>query len=389
VRALPVALLMLNPVWIESATVAEVYSWNHAWLAWAAAFAFGRLRRLEPGDAGDRRDDSTAAFRWGLLCGAGAAHHALSVFFAVPLSLALAAGLAHVGRWRPSLLWPAAAGALLPLASLGWIAWRAAHPAAFQWPVEPNAASIWRHVRGAAYAGYVGRFAPRGPEWILIRGAVLPWLLPGLGAGAFWALRFPRLPTRWGLLALFAGAALVVAFIVSYGVPDPAMYFVPPLMVALLVALPASAWIVRRAAPVVAVSLAVVAPLALASYSVPRALADRVRLAGIDTRIRAAWRSIPFDRGIVLWRDDHYHRLKLFQLLEGSRPDLYVDSPNALTWRTRRTAFERRFGFDPLDGVEPRTTADVDRISSTIRRLAPVPVTEFPEWLERVPRVRP
>jgi hypothetical protein len=275
-------------------------------------------------------------------------------------------------------------GACIPISSYGWIAWRALHPAAFQWPVEPGLVSLVRHVRGAAYAGYLGRFAPRASEWALIRAGILPWLLPGLVAGTFHSLRFPGLAVRWGWLAMLAGASLLVAFIVSYGVPDPAFYFVPALMVSVLVAIPAVAWSARRSA---LVTIAIGAGLvgALASWSVPRAIAERVRLTKVDARIRAAWRAVPFDQGIVLWRDDHYHRLKVFQILEGERPDLYVDSPNALTWHGRRVAFERRFGFDPLDGQEPRTAADVDRVAGNVAREARVPVVEFPVLLERQP----
>jgi len=387
--ATPVLLLLLNPVWIASATVAEVYGWSQAWIAAAAAFGVGWLHRLGaagagPGDgaAADRR----AALQWGVMCGLGAAHHATAAFFAVPLSLALIAALGQAGRWQWRFLLALIPAAAIPAGGALWIAWRAAHPAAFQWPVEADAASVWQHMRGAVYGRYLGRFAPRPAEWALIRAAVLPWLLPGLVLAAFHALRLPR-SLRWGVLALVGGAALLTAFVVSYGAPDPAMYFVPALMVALLAVVPAMAWTARRATPRVAVALAMGVSIALASWSLPRAVRERARLVGVDARIRAAWRSVPFERGIVLWRDDHYYRLKLFQLLEGQRPGLYVDNPIDLAWPVRRAAFARRFGFDPLDGRELRSRDEVRLIPQIIARRSPLPVVDFPALIERQPRV--
>jgi len=399
VAAAPVLLLLLNPVWIASATVAEVYSWSHAWIAAAAAFGVGWLHRLSAAGAGpagggpasDRPGegataDRRAALQWGVLCGLGVAHHATAVFFALPLSVALIAALRQAGRWQRRFLLAMVPAAAIPAAGAAWIAWRAAHPAAFQWPIEADAALVWQHVRGAAYAGYFGRFSPRAPEWELIRGAVLPWLPSGLVLVALHALRLPR-SLRWGLLALVGGAALLVAFVVSYGVPDPAMYFAPALMVALLAIVPVMAWAARRASPRMAAALGAVMAIALASWSLPRAVHERARLVGVDARIRAAWRSVPFERGIVLWRDDHYCRLKLFQLLEGQRPGLYVDNPNLLAWGVRRSAFARRFGFDPLDGRELRSRAEVGLIPQIIARRSPLPVVEFPALIERQPRV--
>src|SRR5260221_4260430 len=146
--ALPVTMLAFHPVWIQASTVAEVYSWNQALLALAAAFALGRMRALgridRPrtawpavvvADAATRAplaSDLRDAAVWGLLCGTCAAHHLTAGLFILPLSLALVASYALAGRWR----WPMAVAALavsaVPLLSYLWIPWRAAHPAAFQ-----------------------------------------------------------------------------------------------------------------------------------------------------------------------------------------------------------------------------------------------------------------
>jgi hypothetical protein len=108
--------------------------------------------------------------------------------------------------------------------------------------------------------------------------------------------------------------------------------------------------------------------------SVPRALSERRRLDAVDADFRAAWRGIPFDRGIVLWRDDHFHRFVLLQRLEGQRPQLYVDSPDLLIWPARRRAFQSRFGFDPIAGLALRSPEDVAKVADNVRRRASVPV---------------
>jgi len=374
--AFPVIALALNPVWIDAATGAEVYSWNCALLALGAAFMLGRLRATSAAsDAGETH----AALAWGLLCGACAAHHVTSLLFVLPMTVALVATLVRAGRWRASLALTGVVASLIPLASYGWIAWRAAHPAPFQWPVEPRWSSWWFHVRAALYTHYLGRFAPTVPEWTLIKGGLLVWILPGMSLGALFALRTTSRPARWGLLALLGGAALQVVFVVSYGVPDAAMYLLPALLASLSVGAPLLLWLARRTSRAVAFAAAAGLVLALAAWSVPRALTERLALARVDAGFRKAWRSIPFERGIVLWADDHYHRFLALQLLEGQRPGLYMENPDMLVWHARREAFRRRFGFDPLEGLSLRTAKDLEEIPTNVRRRAKVPVLVLPQ----------
>ena len=388
--AFPVVALALNPVWLDSATKAEIYGWSNAALAMAAAFMLGRLRRLATtgspvavtpdrmGDAALAAEDLRAACGWGLLCGLCATQHATSLLFALPMSAALVVGQVKAGRWRASLLMVAVGAALVPLASYGWIAWRAAHPARFQWPVEPTFASWWLHVRGAAYTGYLGRFAPTPAEWALIRQGLLPWILPGMSLGSLLALRTTSSAVRWSLLALLGGAALQVAFIVSYGVADPTMYFLPVLMPSLLVAAPGLLWLARRTSGGSSMALATGLVLWLGAWSLPRAWSERTALAQVDAGFRDAWRRIPFSHGIVLWADDHYTRFVLLQVLEGQRPDLYVDNPDMLILPVPREAFRRRFGFDPTGGLRFRTPRDLERVPEVIRERARVPVLVLP-----------
>ena len=170
-----------------------------------------------------------------------------------------------------------------------------------------------------------------------------------------------------------------LALVVSYGVADPKFYLLPALMPSLLVCTPALLWVPRRTSALAPFVLAAGLALALATWSVPRALSERARLASVDAGFRTAWRSIPFDRGIVLWRDDHYQRFKVLQLLEGQRGGLYVESPDMLIWPARRRAFQQAFGFDPLEGLTLRTPEDIARIPDWIRRRSTVPVLELRE----------
>jgi hypothetical protein len=384
----PVVVVVLHPVWLISATQAEVYSWWYAWVAGAALYALTWLDQIGAppecaGEWGCRAEVSARrwATGWGLICGLGLAHHLMSVVFVLPLTLALIVALVRTHQARSSMIVWALVGSILPLGTYGFVAWRAFHPAEFQWPIEPTWLGVWAHIRGAAYGGYLGGFAPLPWHARLIREAVLPFL-PMLVVVAIWALRAPE-RLRAGLLALAASGVALVTFVFAYRVPDPALYFMPALLVGGLATIPMLSWLARRTRPAVAIGLLVAAAIATASWSVNHALAERVRLARADSVIRAAWTAIPFEQGIVLWNDDHSSRLRLLQLLEGSRPGLYVVNPNLLTWGPSRRQFAERLGFDPVAGVELRTRADVDRVVENVRRQATVPVVEFPEAIER------
>ena len=376
----PALLVVLHPVMLEAATEAEVHTWWYAWCAGALLFALGRLRALE--DARGAGHAGRWAFAWGALCGAGLAHHAASLLILLPLTVALAIGAARAGALRPPQVAAGVLGALLTLASYGFVAWRAFHPAAFQWPLEPTAASVISHVRGAAYAFYVGGWAPDAAQRALLRTAVFPLLAPGLLGVAWLALRTKGAALRAWWTAMLAAAVLLVAFIVNYGVPDPARYFLPALMIAALAAGQGFGALERRMSRPPALALLAAVVLGAGAWSVRLTLDENRRRALADARIRAAWLAIPFERAIVMWWDDHVNRLKIYQLLGSERPGLYVENPNRLTWPGPRRAFHQRFGFDPFEGFELRERSDVGRLTDHLRGRAPLPVMDFPEVLE-------
>jgi len=396
----PALAMVFHPVWLTAATQAEVYAMWYALSAAAALFALQQVVRLAAaGDSLESRGrahaaDSRAACTWGFLCAASAAHHLIAGAMLLPLTAALVVALARSGRWRVSLLGAWGAGALLPLAAYGFVAYRTFHPAPYQWPIDPSWAGVWRHVSGSMYVRYVGEFAPRGEELEMIRGAVAPFLvtLPIVGV---WALSARSAALRSWLMASLLGAALLAGFVFLYGVPDPAAYFGPVLMLGSLVAVPLLLAASRRGLGVVATALVLVGVAAPGRWSLDRSVRERDRLEAADREIRSAWQSIPFDRGIVLWLGDRCARLEILRLLEHRRSDLCVINPNLLTWPVSRALFFRRFGFDPLDHAYANYW---EELPSFLREQTGLPVVEFTavlggrygrDPLSRAPRATP
>ncbi len=291
------------------------------------------------------------------------------------------AALALAARGRPGaagrFLRTTAAAALLPLLAYGWIAWRAFHPAAYQWPLlEPSLASVWSHVTGAIYAGaYLGRSLTESFATLGVHGAVT------LAGATLLALGFPFAapagPCRTLAVGLAAAAALQFLFVAVYGVPDVEAYALAPL-VAGLATLPAA---IARFGRANVASLACAGIAAALAFAVPGSLAGArgraANTAAVEARIREVWRSIPFERGIVFWADDHVTRLVAYQRLEGERPRLVIENPKLLTWAPVRESFRRRVGVDPLAGLTLVTDADLALVPGNVARLTGQPVVDF------------
>ena len=75
-------------------------------------------------------------------------------------------------------------GAALPLTALGYVAWRAWHPAAAQWPeLAPSWDAVGAHLSGAQFRAFLGRFAPSPVQQE--RAWTSPiWYAPGAKPGA-------------------------------------------------------------------------------------------------------------------------------------------------------------------------------------------------------------
>jgi hypothetical protein len=392
---LPGLAFGFNPMWTLEATLAEVNAWHVAWVALAALAARSAARAIERGGGAAQR----GAAVWGVVVGAGLAHHLTSVLFAVPLTLALAGGAARAraGGGGGALLAAFVAGALVPLASLGWIAWRAWHSAVVQWPeLDATWPAVIDHVTGAQYRSFLGRFAPSETHRAHLAQHVFPWLVPAL-AGAVAALVTRSASERAWRVALATAVLLQVAYAFLYGVRDPAPYFLPALAVglALFVAGAAGLPALRRhgRAVAIAATLALVVP---AIAGVRTAVARNEALARFDGLLRRMWAALPPGPSFVVWDDDMASRLRAFQLLERSRPDVEVVQPRHLTHPAPRRRFVARHGFDPAAGVAPgelaaagvdesRSATLVDAIAGRINVSSPTPVILF---LPAVPSMR-
>ena len=400
--ALPVLLLAFHPVWLVECTVVEVHSWHLAWLCGTTLCFIGLVEDLGRGDRPLPRASRRMA-GWGLLCGLGGAHHTTAIFFAGGLTLALGWALVRTKQlrlWVPAM-W-LAAGAL-PLASYGWLYWRAGHPGGAEvWPLlEPTLRGALDHVTASEYRFYLGRFAPDWTQAAWLTWFIHPFLWPGLALMALHLLRSRGFARRVVTLGLLLSAIAQTLFAFQYGVGDPDAYFLPPLLVALLSVaatggelLPA----LKRTRSGVAVAAAG-ATLALLAFIVPivRGAWERKRaLVDYDRRIHAYWSSIPYERAIVLWPDDQYYRLKEYQALRGEKPGLEVYNTASLFNDPPRMRFRLRHGFDALGAIDEehrrqplkpefvigQQRSEVDAhafavVHETIVRMADVPVDGF------------
>jgi hypothetical protein len=351
--AIPTALFAFQPILLTDATGGEVNSWSTAW-ACAAGYAFVRLSAaLDRPGTGATGAGRRAAVLWGLVCGAGVAHHLTSILVAVPMTIALVATAARRRRAWARWLLLAALAACVPLASYGIIAWHAWHPAVVQWPaLESSLSSVIRHVTGEQYRHYFGYFAPAADHRALIDRAAVPFLAVGFVALFAGLLRARDAGARTMWAALLAAAALVSAFTFRYGVPDPAPYFLPAMALGAAAVAPLLA---RLAAPLKgsappALGVAALAALVLVAPWIREGAERRHEVEAHEQLIRSMWAAVPPDTAIVFWPDDRYIHLREYQLLLGEKPALTVLCPDLLLEDRTRADLERRFGVDPIAG---------------------------------------
>jgi len=351
--ALPVVVLGFNPVWMVECTVVEVHSWQMAWVCGTALYFIGLVEALETCGARRMRLPPRMV-GWGLLCGLGGAHHSTAVFFAGGMTIAVCWALASAKRFRAwvPLVWLAAG--IVPLLSWGYIAYKAFLPGTSEvWPtLEPNLRSVLAHVTAHAYRKYVGHWAPDDVQAAWLRWYIYPYLWPGLALLAlqWWRARGARRRVVTGLLL---AAAAQVVFVYRYGVSDPDAYFLPCLAAALLALAPSGADVVTRLRRIrFGVTFAAAgAVVALALFVAPcvSVMAGRRRaLIGLDEYYHGMWRSIPYERAIVLWPVDGASRLREYQVFRGEKPGFDVYNTTNLLNDAPRARFRRRYGFDPL-----------------------------------------
>lgn len=251
----------------------------------------------------------------------------------------------------------ALAATLLPLASYTSLYFKASHPGPAVWPfLEPTWASVFAHVSGAQYRGFLGHYRPIWSERETLAPYVYPFVLPWLPLLALNAARARSAADRLIGWALCGGVILQLLFVFAYGVPDPTSYFVPAMAICLCATAPLGAELsgaggrVRRL--VVAAGSALALTTALMAWPWARvAVLRRTGLEQLEQRLRETWLSIPFERGVLLWGSDMFHRLRIYQILGGEKPDIQVVNPIVFTNDNVRRHFVTRYGFDPLEGV--------------------------------------
>jgi len=377
------ALLATHPVWLAAATTAEVHAWALAWTAGAAWLALSLAGGGAPAPA------ARGWALWGLVCGAGLAHHVTSVLFAAPLTAALALRARRAGALRPAHVGAAGAAALVPLSAYVFVALRAFRPAPGQWPLlEPSWASVAAHLAGGPFAArYLGGFAPAADERVLLDATVWPYLAGGLCALAA-AAAAARATTRAPVVtALLAGALLQAGFSLVYAVPDPAAYLLPALACAFL-GVPAAAG-AAGALPGAALAATLALPAAAAPGWTRIHAARRARDLAVEARIVELWRTLPIERGVVLWNDDRLAMLELRQRLHGERPRLVLANPAMLTWRAPRAALARVLGADPLAGLALRDERDLARVPAHVAAVTGLPVVDFAAYARGEPPIVP
>ena len=356
IALLPVALFALNPAWTSETTVAEVHAWHVAWVMGVALAFVGFARSSEDGGASWAQGLGRAA-AWGFLCGVGLAHHATAVLVAFPLSLALLAGRARARTLAWVQVAVAVAAALVPLSSYALVYLKAFHPSLAVWAhLEPTWPSWLAHVTGAQYGGFLGRFRPSPLQARSLAPYVYPFVFPWLPLLVLVVLRAGAGAERLIGLGLCGAAALQVSFVLGYGVPDPSSYFLPAMAIGLCAMAPLGGGLVlegariRRLGRIAGAALALLA-LALAGPWIEASRFRRAGLTALERRVRQTWESVPFERGVVVWGDDMFHRLHAYQLLGGEKPEVLVVNPVELLGGTARRRFIARLGFDPLEGV--------------------------------------
>lgn len=372
----PTALLALHPAWTRETTIAEVNSWHLALVILLAVASERGLRRLGSGTASPHV--TRAALGWGALCGVAIAHHLTALFVAAPLGVALGIAARRAGV-KARVAGTALAGALLVVILCdAFVAWRAFHPAAAQWPLlEPTLASVLNHLRGGIYLVYLTGFAATGAQRALLVHTVLPALIPGLAALVFSAWRATDPAHRMLHRALLAASLLGIGFALTYGVLEPVVYLLPPLAFSLLGLGALGGWLAPRLRRPVALAPVALALIALAWVWIGQAHARALRLEASDEALHARWRALPIERGIVIWTTDYHVRLIGWQILDGEHPGVTVVDPAMLTWPKPRHDFERKFGFDPLAGLTLRTDAELSMVGPNIARQTGLPVLDF------------
>ncbi|HEY6572713.1 MAG TPA: hypothetical protein VI198_05285, partial [Candidatus Eisenbacteria bacterium] len=169
----------------------------------------------------------------------------------------------------------------------------------------------------------------------------------------------------------------------AYRVPDPSAHILPILALGTPWIAPLAARLAARAGRAVAALTGAALLLALLPPWIDADLRAKRSAEETDRIVRAAWQSVPFDRGLVFWNNDLYARLRAYQLLEGSRTGLLVEHPGILTWAGPLRRFRESRGFDPWNGVTPASDSDLARLPALAEQAGGLPAVDFDLLIRR------
>lgn len=271
------SVFALGTVWWSQATIAEVYTLH--------GLAVALILYLTLSDQGTRTP-------WlALVFGLALAHHRTT--------LLLAPGVAVYLLWsdpgllrRPRDLTKLALAFLLPLLLYLYLPLRSQSVASLDGAVIDTWGSFWRHVLASDYGAFLSAnpLAIERPASYPLRLSLSQMGLAALLLGLLGWLRWPQQPRRWTLLALIFAANL--AFALGYKTADVDVFYLPVIMVWLLVASAGLSWLLQRLAEWLerldllrsGRAWQVVLPALLAAVVLLQPLLTTARVAGSATR---------------------------------------------------------------------------------------------------------
>lgn len=227
------AVFALSVVWWSQATIAEVYTLH--------GLAVALILYLTLSDRGTRTP-------WlALVFGLALAHHRTTLLLAPGVAVYLLWSDPGVLR-RPRDLARLALAFLLPLALYLYLPLRGQSVASLDGAVVSTWNGFWRHVLASDYGSFLSAnpLAVQRPASYPLRLLVSQMGLAALLLGLLGWLRWPRQPRAWTLLALVFVANLI--FVLGYKTADVDVFYIPIVMVWLLVAAAGLSWLLARLA---------------------------------------------------------------------------------------------------------------------------------------------
>jgi hypothetical protein len=386
--AIPVLIFGLNPIWTYEATFAEVYSWHIAWVTAAGFYFIMMIREIEYND--EKRKNRLLG-GWGVICGLGMSHHLTASLVIAPFTMVLLYHLYHKRQLTLKSLGFLVIPSFLPLMSYGFVAWRAFYPAIYQWPIlDPSWSSIFTHIHGGTYGQiYLGHFNPSPAQKVFFNLYIYPVLIPSMLVQITMLFFSKGKINRLRIIAFFAACVTCLLFSFDYGVPDPSSYFLAPIALSVvsivdIFVIIFDKWKSHRKILLATPVIVILGIIPICSLWINIGIERRDLFLNLEDKIYSMWNSIPFEQGFVVWSDDMYPRLLMYQMYVKQKTGLYVFHPSEFFGEQQYINFLTKYKFDPyqdlrnLQEYEKKTQTELTaRIAETINRKTDLPVIIF------------